>query len=119
MYFCFRTAAIGLIAATALAQPPPLLKILYEEMERNFRILKEKADPAPYFLSYSVTEEELYAISGTLGNLSSTSGGSSRTLDVSLRVGSPKLDNYHPVPGERERPRRKGPTLPAHEASIS
>ena len=97
-------AAIGLIAATSFAQTPPLLKILNEELDRNFRILKEKADPPPYFLSYSVTEQEVYAISGTLGILSSKSGGTSRTLDISLRVGSPKLDNYHRVPGERQRP---------------
>ncbi len=104
MHFCFRTAAIGLIAATAFAQSPPLLKILNEELERNFRILKEKADPAPYFLSYTVTEQETYAISGTLGILSGKSTGASRILDVSLRVGSPKLDNYHRVPGEGRRP---------------
>jgi TldD protein len=103
VHFCFRTAAIGLIAATGLAQSPPLLKILNEELARNFRILKEKADPAPYFLSYSVTEQETYAISGTLGSISSKSAGATRILDISLRVGSPKLDNYHRVPGERQR----------------
>ena len=101
---CFRTAAIGLIAATAFAQTPPLLKILTEELDRNFRILKEKSDPAPYFLAYSVTEHETYAISGTLGILSSQTEGASRSLDITLRVGSPKLDNYHRVPGERQRP---------------
>lgn len=97
-------AAVGLIAASAFAQTPPLLKILNEELVRNFRVLKDKGDPAPYFLSYSVTEQEIHAISGTLGILSGKSGGKSRTLDVSLRVGSPKLDNYHRVPGERQRP---------------
>ena len=104
MPFCFRTVAIGLIAAIACAQPPPLLKVLNEELERNFRILKEKSDPAPYFLAYSVTEQESYVISGTLGILSGKSGGASRTLDITLRVGSPKLDNYHRLAGERQRP---------------
>ncbi len=104
MHFCFRTAAVGLLAVTAFAQAPPLLTILNEELNRNFRVLKEKSDPPPYFLSYAVTEHETYAISGTLGILSAKSGGASRTLDISLRVGSPKLDNYHRVPGERQRP---------------
>src|SRR5205085_3012363 len=31
----------------------------------------------------------------------STNGGKSRTLDVSIRVGEPKLDNYHRVRNDR------------------
>lgn len=72
-----------------------------QELNRNFTALKEKADPPPYFLSYEVTEIEYQTISGTLGVLSSTGGGKSRTLDVSVRVGSPKLDNYRRIRGDR------------------
>jgi len=79
----------------------PVVKILGEELDRNFRILKEKADPPPYFISYEVTDEELRAIAATLGSVSHNSGRRTRHLDVSLRVGSPKLDNYHRVRGER------------------
>src|SRR5207248_6083494 len=38
---------------------------------------------------------------GTLGTVESTNSGKSRALDVSVRVGAPKLDNYHRVRGER------------------
>jgi TldD protein len=79
----------------------PVLKILDEELNRNFRILKEKADPAPYFISYEVTDEELHSVAATLGSVSHKSGSRRRHMDVSLRVGSPKLDNYHRVRGER------------------
>ncbi len=75
--------------------------ILSQELDRNFRILKEKADPPPYFMSYEVTEEESHHIAATLGALTSDSNGHSRNLDVSLRVGDRKLDNYHRVRGER------------------
>ena len=34
----------------------PLMGIASEELERNFRILKEKTDPPPYFLAYEITE---------------------------------------------------------------
>jgi len=68
-----------------------------QELGRNFTVLKEKADPPPYFLSYEVTEVEYQTISGTLGTVESTNGGKSRVMDVSVRVGSPKLDNYHRV----------------------
>ena len=70
-----------------------------QELTRNFNILKEKADPPPYFLSYEVTESEYHSIAGTLGAAEPDSGGKSRILDVSVRVGSPKLDNYHRVRG--------------------
>lgn len=72
-----------------------------QELNRNFIVLKEKADPAPYFLSYEVTEEEYRSISGTLGVINNSNGGKTRALDVSVRVGSPKLDNYHRVRGDR------------------
>jgi TldD protein len=72
-----------------------------EELTRNFATLKAKADPAPYFLSYEVDEENYHSISATLGALTSSGHGASRRLDVCVRVGSPKLDNYHRVRGER------------------
>lgn len=89
------------IYAACFAQSPTLLATLGEELDRNFRILKEKADPPPYFISYEVTEDEFHTIGATLGALSANSESQIRELDVSLRVGSPKLDNYHRVGGER------------------
>jgi predicted Zn-dependent protease len=72
-----------------------------QELNRNFNVLKEKADPPPYFLSYEVTEEEYGTVAGTLGTITNSGTGKNRALDVSVRVGSPKLDNYHRVRGER------------------
>ena len=71
------------------------------ELNRNFSVLKEKGDPPPYFLSYEITEEEHRSVSASLGAIDFTGGGKSRVLDVSARVGSPKLDNYHRVRGGR------------------
>ncbi len=70
-----------------------------QELNRNFTVLKQKADPAPYFMSYEVTEQDYRTVSGVLGAVSPVSGSRARTLDVSVRVGSPKLDNYHRVRG--------------------
>ncbi len=77
-----------------------MLKVLGEELDRNFRILKEKADPPPYFISYEITENEFHTLGATLGALTAKNSGRTRHLDVSLRDGSPKLDNYHRVRGE-------------------
>jgi TldD protein len=78
-----------------------LLDAMHQELDRNFAVLKSQADPPAYFLSYEVTEENVHGISATLGAITSNSQGRSRRLDVSVRVGSPKLDNYHRMRGER------------------
>src|ERR1043166_3383040 len=74
-----------------------------EELNRNFTVLKEKekSDTAPYFLGYEITEMEYRSISGTLGTIDGSNGGKTRALDVSVRVGSPKLDNYRKVRNDR------------------
>src|ERR1019366_7632531 len=89
------------VTAAASAQSSVLLDTMSEELNRNFSTLKTKADPAPYFLSYEVTEEDYHGVSATLGAIASNGHGKSRRLDVCVRVGSPKLDNYHRVRGER------------------
>lgn len=70
------------------------------ELDRNFQVLR-KADPPAYFISYAVTEQDLHALSASFGAITTNTTGRSRTLDVGVRVGSPKLDNYHRLPGER------------------
>jgi TldD protein len=94
--------AIGLLLApVCFAQTSPLLEILQQELQRNFSELKKKADPAPYFLGYSVVEEQSEVITGSLGSLQSRNKEHSRYLDLTVRVGTPALDNYHVVKGER------------------
>ena len=88
-------------ASLAAAQPSVLLDAMNQELSRNFSVLKQKADPPPYFLSYEVTEEEYRSVTGTLGTIEGTAEGKTRVLDVSVRVGSPQLDNYHLVRGDR------------------
>jgi len=95
-----RTALLAGCVSLGLAQTPPLVEILAGELDRNFRILKEKADPAPYYMAYEVTENEYSAVSATLGALKSARSERGRRLDITVRVGSPKLDNYHRIPGE-------------------
>ena len=98
-----RLAIFASAASLAAAQPTVLLDAMSQELNRNFTVLKDKADPKPYFLSYEITELEYKTLSGTLGTIDSTGGGKDRQLDVSIRVGSPKLDNYHSVDGDRGR----------------
>jgi predicted Zn-dependent protease len=94
-----RFALLVAAASAAGAQPGVLLDAMSQELNRNFGVLKEKADPAPYFLSYEVTDEDYRTISASLGSVTSNTGGKNRAFDVSVRVGTPQLDNYHRVRG--------------------
>jgi predicted Zn-dependent protease len=87
----------------AAASAPSLLDILSDELQRNFTILKQKADPPPYYMDYTVTDEESQSLSATLGAIESRDKRHRRYLDVTLRVGSPQLDNYHSVDGDKGR----------------
>ena len=66
-------------------------------MQRNFAALKAKGEPAPYFLAYAVTQQEAHLLAATSGMLASRDYSKSRSLDVTMRVGTPQLDNYHRV----------------------
>jgi predicted Zn-dependent protease len=98
--FVLRAALILACVSIGFCQAPPLVRILGEELDRNFVALKEKGDPAPYYIAYEVTEQETSAVSATLGALKSARSDRRRVLDVTVRVGTPKLDNYHRVRGE-------------------
>jgi TldD protein len=100
-------AALPLAAAPA----PSLLDILNEELQRNFSTLKQKADPPPYYMDYTVTEAENQSVTAMMGTLTSQGKGRLRFLDITLRVGQPQLDNYHQVNGQRGRFTR-GDVLP-------
>jgi TldD protein len=96
--------AIGFLANPAFAQkstPGPVLQALQLEMKRVFGVLKQKGDPSPYFISYSVRENSSVDIEASLGALRSSGVDHSRLLDVDVRVGDYQLDNTHQIRGPR------------------
>ena len=54
-------------------------------------------------MAYEVTDEESQTITAGLGSITANSKTHHRFLDITVRVGSPKLDNYHLVQGQRPR----------------
>ena len=52
-------------------------------------------DPAPYFTSYSVYDQEGTVVVGGLGSLLNSTQFHRRTGEVTMRVGSAALDNTH------------------------
>ena len=95
------TALLTVSAVAFGAEDHVILNTMNDELQRNFQVLKQKADPAPYFLAYEITDEETHNVSASLGVLDSTGSGHNRYLDVTVRVGDPKLDNFRRVRGER------------------
>ena len=93
----------ALVSTCAFAQTP-LVKILADELDRNFTVLKQKGDPAPYFMSYEVTSTDSYALVASRGSLETQQHNQARYLDVTIRDGNEKFDNYHLVANEN-RPR--------------
>src|SRR6185436_10447351 len=81
--------------------PNPVGQALEQEMKRAFEFLKAKGDPAPYFISYSVRENESVDIGASLGALTSSQKDKSRVLDIDVRVGNYDLDNTHQIRGQR------------------
>jgi len=73
---------------------PVLLKTLQQELDRAMTSLS-KAEPAPYFISYSVDDESGKVIVASNGALVANMDRHERTADISVRVGSRQLDNTH------------------------
>jgi predicted Zn-dependent protease len=78
-----------------------VLKAMEEELAHSMKVLGEKGKPAPYFISYRITDNYRVYVSASYGSLSSSSENRSRLLNVDVRVGDYKLDNTHPIRGDR------------------
>jgi predicted Zn-dependent protease len=105
---CARLAA----AAAADGPTPAVLSAMQEEIGRSMAMLS-KADPAAYFLSYTVADREVSEVSGSNGALLSSSDGHTRWLEVQTRVGTYQLDDTHKL-GDRPPSR----TSPGSSATI-
>jgi len=81
-------------AAGPLSQDDLILATMEKELRRGQAELARQ-DPAPYFISYSVTDGEGLAVMGAQGGILSSSHAHRRMADVSMRIGTPSLDNTH------------------------
>jgi TldD protein len=82
-------------ASTPSANPgDPILKVMQGELSRASGSLS-KTDPAPYFLSYTVNDQDIVVLVGAYGSLLTDAALQRRQADVVMRVGSPALDNTH------------------------
>jgi TldD protein len=81
-------------SATSASSDDLLLATMEKELHRGQSELA-KLDPAPYFVSYDVTEGESLAILSAQGAILSSSLTNHRSADVNMRIGTAALDNTH------------------------
>jgi len=94
----------GVLQQAAVAQNTtanPVGRALEEEVKRAMEVLTKKGDPAPYFLSYHVSEIKSSDISASLGALQYSNIDKQRYLDMDVRVGDYNFDNTHQIRGQR------------------
>ncbi len=87
-----------LFAALAAPAPDPVEEVLASELDRAMAHLADREDP-PYHVAATVVDAREWTLSATDGTLAADQHSTRRTLDVDLRVGSPELDNTHPLRG--------------------
>jgi len=71
-----------------------LTSAMQQELQRARNDLG-KLDPAPYFISYSVYDQDSAMVLGNQGSLVNSLHARKRSADVIVRVGTPALDNTH------------------------
>ena len=89
----FATAASDEPAAVS-APSDPVLKAMQTEIARATTELG-KAEQPPYYLGYTVYDQEYVVLVGAYGSLLTNAAGQRRFADVNMRVGKPELDNTH------------------------
>ena len=94
VYSLLLLCGIPLAALSSPPRPDVLLQSMQHELERATRSLA-KSDPAPYFLSYAVSDGDGTTIAGTGGGIIASTSIHRRTADVMMRVCSSALDNTH------------------------
>jgi len=88
-----------LASTPAPAPVPAVLTAMQDELGRSMEAMS-KADPAVYFISYTVADRQEAYVSGSNGALMTSTDNRARWLEVQTRVGGYQLDNTHRV-GDR------------------
>jgi TldD protein len=86
--------AFPLGAFTSSPAANVVLTTMQQELQRATTSLA-KTDPAPYYLSYAVTDTDETAVASSDGSVIYSASVDRRQADVMMRVGSVALDNTH------------------------
>jgi TldD protein len=80
-------------AQTPTATADPVLRAMQDELQRSVKELQFKDLEKPYFIQYTIVDEDEYSIDATFGGITSSDHNRDRALGVQVRVGSYDFDN--------------------------
>lgn len=82
-------------AQTASGDDDVLLRALRDELERSrqLRVVGGGGDDVPYFISYTVSDQNDFSVAASLGSITSSARNRFRIPGVEVRVGSYDFDN--------------------------
>jgi TldD protein len=96
------SSAPSLLAATGPSTTPVLVDAMDAELHRAMSSLGTPAtdtttsqQPRPYFLSYDVSDADLFSMSAQYGAITGSTRSHRRIADIQVRVGTPAEDNTH------------------------
>jgi predicted Zn-dependent protease len=75
----------------------PLLDIMTAENARWMESFKTSKDSPAYFVGYTIHDTQIIVLEAESGALTIDANEKERMLDVEVRVGTPALDNRHPL----------------------
>jgi hypothetical protein len=83
------------LTASASAQQPADVetRAMRDEMQRSMKELRLQGADGPYFIAYKIVDSDRSTAEASFGSLLGSKQAHSRTLSVSVRVGSYELDN--------------------------
>jgi len=90
--------SVALLSTLPLRASDAVLTALQQELDRTMQGLATET-PAPYFLSYGVTQTSTTSMIASFGSMLLDNTTTDRVLDVDLRVGSYELDNTRSIRG--------------------
>lgn len=82
--------------ANAPDKKSPILDVMKAETQREMEAFAKTSEPA-YYLGYQLVEQRIVSLEAEGGALVTDQDDLARNLDVDVRVGSPQLDNTHPL----------------------
>jgi predicted Zn-dependent protease len=89
-----KPSSVPSLVPTPTSTNDPVLKAMQTELSRAVTELG-KAEQPPYYLSYTVYDQDFVVLAGAYGSLLGNTTAKRRFADVTMRVGTPDLDNTH------------------------
>jgi len=98
-FIVFACSPLQSSAQTPSASTDPVLRAMEDELSRSIQELQFKDLEKPYFIQYTILDEDRFAADATFGAITRSERTRERAVQVQVRVGSYDFDNTEFVLG--------------------